>query len=106
MTTVMDGHIEVDEKGVARVGKTRMEITQLIPAMRVNGLTAEQAAEGYPLTVADVHAALAYYHDHRADVDAQIREIDERVDQFFAAHPNHITRAELERRRAARGGAA
>jgi uncharacterized protein (DUF433 family) len=40
----------------------------------------EIAAEHPGLTLADVHAALSYYYDHRAQIDADIR-----ADQDFAA---------------------
>lgn len=39
------------------------------------GLSPDEIVSRFPqLSLADVHAALAYYHDHRADVDQQIRE--------------------------------
>ena len=40
-----------------------------------HGLTVEQASQAFPLTLADVYAALAYYHDHRDEVDAHLQEI-------------------------------
>ena len=104
MTTVMDGHIVVDDRGIARVGQTRMKVTHLVQEMESEGLTAKQAAEAFPLTVADVHAALAYYHDHREEIDAQIRETAELVRRSEALFPKTITREELERRLAERSG--
>jgi uncharacterized protein (DUF433 family) len=45
------------------------------------GLTPDEIVARAPsITLADVHAALAYYYDHREDVDRQIRE-----DNSFAA---------------------
>jgi uncharacterized protein (DUF433 family) len=35
---------------------------------------AEIGAEHPGITLADIHAALAYYHDHRQDIDADIEE--------------------------------
>jgi len=40
----------------------------------------EIVAEHPELTLADVHAALAYYYDHRQQIDADIR-----ADDYFAA---------------------
>lgn len=45
------------------------------------GQSAEEIAATYPgLTLAAVHAALAYYHAHQAEIDADIR-----ADEEFAA---------------------
>ena len=43
------------------------------------GMTPEEIVATYPsLSLAAVHAALAYYHGHRAEIDADI-EADERL---------------------------
>jgi uncharacterized protein (DUF433 family) len=34
------------------------------------------------ITLADIHAALAYYHDHREMIDQQIREGDVLIEQM------------------------
>jgi uncharacterized protein (DUF433 family) len=45
------------------------------------GRSAEQIRQDFPqLSLADVHAALAYYFDHRDEIDGQIGE-----DEDFAA---------------------
>jgi hypothetical protein len=31
-------------------------------------------AEGYDLTLSQVYAALSYYYDHKAEIDAEMRE--------------------------------
>jgi uncharacterized protein (DUF433 family) len=103
MTTVMDGHIVVDDKGIARVGKTRMKVLQLVQAMKVDQLSPEQATQEFPLTLSDVHAALAYFYDHPEEMESQQREESRFDEEFRARHPNKITRAELERRLAERG---
>jgi hypothetical protein len=38
------------------------------------GLAPEDIVRHYPyLTLAEVHAAMTYYHDHREEIDAEIR---------------------------------
>lgn len=49
---------------------------------------AEIVAQHLGLTLADVHAALAYYHDHRAEIDADIRVDEEFVQQLRAGTPS------------------
>lgn len=46
------------------------------------GQSAEQIHGGYPhLSLAQIHAALGYYYDHKAELDAeierQLREVEE-----------------------------
>ena len=44
------------------------------------GRSPDQIVADFPqLSLADVYAALAYYHDHREEIDRQIREDDEFV---------------------------
>jgi Protein of unknown function (DUF433) len=38
------------------------------------GKTADEIATKYDLSLADVYAALAFYFDHRAEIDASLRE--------------------------------
>jgi uncharacterized protein (DUF433 family) len=104
MTTVMDGHIVVDDRGVAKIEGSRIKVRHLVMAMQTNQLSVEQLHEGYAhLKLSAIHAALAYYYDHREQVDAEIRESAAFADRMRRANPNHVTREELERRTADRG---
>ncbi len=78
MTTVMDGHVEIDEQGIARISRSGMKVIHLVMEKMANGWTAEQLQQNFPhLTPAQIYAALAYYHDHK-------REIDQQIDQSLA----------------------
>ncbi len=44
------------------------------------GLSADEIATEYGLSLADVHAALAYYYDHREEIDRSTR-----ADEAFVA---------------------
>lgn len=35
-------------------------------------MTPQQIAHEYPLTLSEIHAALAYYYDHKDELDAQL----------------------------------
>lgn len=41
------------------------------------GLSADEIAADYDLSLADVYAALAYYYDRREETDRRIREDEE-----------------------------
>jgi len=47
----------------------------------------DEIVAAYPhLTLADVHAALTYYWDHKIDIDRQMKDADEFVAQLQAAN--------------------
>jgi uncharacterized protein (DUF433 family) len=104
MTTVMDGHIVVDDRGIARIEGSRIKVMHLVMAMQSECGTAEKLHEWYPhLKLSAIYAALAYYHDHREQIDTQIKASIEFADRMRREHPNKFTREELERRWAERG---
>ena len=60
--------------GRPRVAGTRLTVRTIVYRAR-EGLTPEQIAEDYPhLSVAQVYAALAYYHANRDEMDRRIEE--------------------------------
>ena len=68
-------HREIDENGVARIAGTRTKVIQIAMDKRFYGWGPEQMQAEHPhLTLADVHAALAFYYDHQAQLDAEIEQ--------------------------------
>ena len=60
--------------GSLRVGNTRVTLDTLI-AFYNQGENAEQLAKGFPtIALADIHATIAYYLKHRAQIDAYLAE--------------------------------
>lgn len=55
------------------IANTRITVAQIVVWFEHMGHSADEIASAYGLGLADVYAALAYYHDHRAAVDQQIR---------------------------------
>lgn len=75
MTTMMDGHIVVDDRNVARIAGSRTKVIHLVMEQQANGWSVDQLKEQFPhLNVAAIYAAMAYYHDRREQVDSQIDE--------------------------------
>ena len=106
MTIALDGLIEVDDRGVARIAGTRMKVTSLVLDKLANHSTPEEMAKEFPpLTLAQIHSALAYYYSHQAELDAQIQE-DQRVAEQMRADASRDPRREdlLKRRAAERAG--
>jgi uncharacterized protein (DUF433 family) len=101
MPTVAYNHIEIDDKGVARITGTRHKVHLLAAHKLMSGQTPEQLQEGFPhLSLAQVYAALAYYYDHQAEIDARIKQDADDAERLAKVLPvSEITREELERRR-------
>jgi hypothetical protein len=65
---------------------------------RVRGF-AEIAAIVYPdLKLAQIYAALAYYEDHRIEIDQATQSEVQRVEQFLRDHPDLIRDVRFDRR--------
>jgi uncharacterized protein (DUF433 family) len=69
-------HIFLDEQGRAWIDDTAYRVSMVVLDHRgPDGYTPEQICEHHyhELTLAQVHAALSYYHDHKAAIDAEIQ---------------------------------
>jgi uncharacterized protein (DUF433 family) len=64
--------------GKPHIAGHRVKVQHVAVWYQRMGMTPEEIVARYPtLSLAAVHAALAYYHSHRAEIDADI-EADER----------------------------
>src|SRR5688500_7278162 len=100
MITMAPSHIEIDDKGVARVAGTRMKVRMIAEQHRYNGTTPEQMREQWPhLSLAQIYSALSYYYEHQTELDAEIERVAAEVERLRQeAGPPRFTREELERR--------
>lgn len=80
-------HIEVTPGvcgGRARIAGHRIRVQDIV-LWTEQGQSADQIVADFPqVSLADVYAALAYYHDHREEIDRQIREDDQFVAEMKA----------------------
>jgi uncharacterized protein (DUF433 family) len=59
--------------GKPRIAGSRIQVKQVAIMHERQGISAEEIVSGFPhLTLAGVYAALAYYHDHREEINAEI----------------------------------
>jgi uncharacterized protein (DUF433 family) len=92
----------VDKRGMVRIAGTRITLDTIVGAYN-RGDTPEEIAYGFPsLSLADIHAVIAYYLRHREMVDTYIANNHQRAQEVlreyeakFGATP---TRSELEQR--------
>lgn len=74
-------HIQIDEEGIPRTINRRVKVKMIAQQHLTAGESIEAVAEQYGLTLADVHAALTYYYDHRAYFEQQERDLQPLIDE-------------------------
>lgn len=61
--------------GKPRIAGRRIRVQDIVAWYEFHGMTPDEIVSGYPqITLADIHAALAYYHAHRDDIQRDMRE--------------------------------
>jgi len=66
-------HIQIDANGVPVIAGITMKVVELVMAQMAYGWSLEELFFQHPyLTLGQIHAALAYYWDHQAELDADI----------------------------------
>lgn len=84
METEVATHIEIRKNRAgqdrAYVAGTRTRVQDVYAFSEIHGFTPDQIVEQLPhLTLGQVHAALAYYFDHRAQILSELREDEDFV---------------------------
>src|SRR5947207_14938783 len=73
MTVVTESHIELDERGRPWIRGENTKVIEVVLDRVAWGLDADEIHAAHPhLPLAKIHAALAYYYDHQAEMDAEI----------------------------------
>ena len=81
MTSSATTHIEIDERGVAWIPDAKMKVIEVVLDRVAYGWSPEEIHFQHPtLSLAQIHAALSYYYDHQAELDAemmrQLKEVE------------------------------
>ena len=75
--------IVLDERGVAYIEGTTTKVKEVVLAKEARGVPAEELPGELPhLTLAQVYAALAYYHANKDALDAEIQRDYEYAEQM------------------------
>jgi len=90
VTDVIRQHIEI-VRGAggpkARIAGHRIRVEDVVIWHEKLGLSPDEIVREHPtITVADVHAALAYYWDHREEIERAMAEEGALVEEFRRTH--------------------
>jgi uncharacterized protein (DUF433 family) len=81
-------HIVLDERGVPHIADTTMKVVELITNHQAYGWSPDELAIQFPcLTRGQIHSALAYYWDHKAELDEDMARRLALVDELRRRTP-------------------
>ncbi len=94
-------HILIDEDDIPRTINKRVKVN-MIAVKHTYGVTVDEIAEHYGITVGDVYSALAYYHDNRAYFEQRDAETDPLLEEAkkYSAELHAKVKARMEQKQA------
>ncbi len=94
MTAVIAEHIEITPGvcgGKPRIAGHRIRVQDVVVWHEQMGMSVDEIVSRYPsITLADVYAALAYYHDNFAKIRQQMQESEMFVQELKAKIPTKL----------------
>lgn len=74
--------------GRPRIDGHRIRVQDVAIMYEHEGRTADEICNAFPtLNLSKVHAALAYYYDHRAEIEKEIEDERRAYDEYKRQHP-------------------
>lgn len=89
----LNQHIEITPgiaAGKPRIAGHRITVQNIVIWHEWIDLSADEIATDFGLSLSDVYAALAYYYDHREDIDAAILADNSLVEELQKITPSKI----------------
>jgi uncharacterized protein (DUF433 family) len=105
MTATGYAHIELAPDGTPYIAGTRIGVARIALDHILHGRSAEEIPDHYPgLTFGQVYSALAYYYDHKDEIDRQIEDEDEEFRrsraEWAASNAEFLARLKARRKEA------
>jgi len=92
-TKTLDEHIEITPSiagGKPRIAGQRITVQNIVIWHERMGKSVDEIVAEYNLTLADIYAALAYYFDHRSEIDQSIEETKAFVEALRQSTPSRL----------------
>ena len=89
----LDQHIQITPGicgGKPRIAGHRITVQQIVIWHDCMGRSADEIATEYDLELSDVYAALAYYFDHREEIDRAIEDSDKWIEEMRQKTPSLV----------------
>jgi uncharacterized protein (DUF433 family) len=75
------------------IAGTRIRVQDIYIWRELQGRTPEEIVTDFPqLSLADVHAAIAYYHDHKDEVEADVAAEKDFAEAMKKTHPSKLVK--------------
>jgi uncharacterized protein (DUF433 family) len=92
-------HIRRDDRGTAWIAESNTKVIEVAMDHAAYGWDAAEIHAAHPhLSVAQIHAALSYYYDHKQELDEQMRRQLEEYHRLRSHADGQLTREALTRR--------
>jgi uncharacterized protein (DUF433 family) len=99
VAAVSYAHIELNADGEPIITGTRIKVRMIALDQIAHGWSAEDIQEHHPdLTLGQIHSALAYYSDHKQQMDRDIMQRHKRVQELRATREDSPGRRKLHER--------
>ena len=96
MVAVLNSLIELDEKGLAWINGANTKVIEVVLDKIAHGWSPEEMHRQHPhLSMAQIHAALSYYYEHQAELDADIERRYQEVEALRTQQPDSPLRQRL-----------
>ena len=97
MAAGLTTQIEVDAMGVAWIVGANTKVKEVVLDKLAYGWSAEEMHFQHPnLSMAQIHASLAYYYENQNQLDEEIRRDLDDVDQIFVQSESSALRSKLQ----------
>lgn len=83
--------------GKPRIDGRRITVQSIVIWHEQMGYSVDEIATLYDLTLSEIYSALAYYHDHREEIDKSIEQSEAYAEALGAATPSLVAQRLYER---------
>src|SRR4051812_10775520 len=96
MSTAVNSLVEIDEHGVAWIVGANTKVVEVVLDKLAHGSSPEEMHFQYPhLSLAQIHAALSFYHEHEAELETEIERRLLQVNELAARESDSPLRQRL-----------
>jgi uncharacterized protein (DUF433 family) len=91
MEVTLDRYIEIDPEtrgGKPRIAGTRITVSDIVLMHLKLGDSLELIGGKYDLSLASLYAAMAYYYDHKDEIDRRMEEDEAYLEAFRKNNPS------------------